>query len=204
MALDRALVGRSYPPSAVYEVGRQKIAEFAAAIGENDPVHRDPAAARAGNRLVVDAVRGDDVTDGGYEDAGAEDPGGGGLVQVGAAQRRGDGGGLALAGHEEHHRGRAAQRRRRELTAALDLDEVFDYGYYVRHVPEALARLEAHNAAVRRVRCRVEKVFGTCKRSYGLRRMRWLGLAKAGLQVRLAAMAYKLRRTVTLLHAAEA
>ncbi len=67
--------------------------------------------------------------------------------------------------------------------------------------PEALARLEAHNAAVRRVRCRVEKVFGTWKRSYGLRRMRWLGLAKAGLQVRLAAMAYNLRRTLTLLHA---
>jgi transposase, IS5 family len=70
--------------------------------------------------------------------------------------------------------------------------------------PEALARLEAHNAAVRRVRCRIEKVFGTCKRSYGLRRMRWLGLAKAGLQVRLAAMAYNLRRTVTLLQAAAA
>ncbi|MGH3102172.1 MAG: IS5 family transposase, partial [Thermoleophilia bacterium] len=70
--------------------------------------------------------------------------------------------------------------------------------------PEALARLEAHNAAVRRVRCRIEKVFGTCKRSYGLRRMRWLGLAKAGLQVRLAAMAYNLRRTVTLLRAAAA
>lgn len=65
--------------------------------------------------------------------------------------------------------------------------------------PEALARLEAHNAAVRRVRCRVEKVFGTCKRSYGLRRMRWLGLAKAGLQVRLAAMAYNLRRSWRLL-----
>jgi acyl dehydratase len=47
MALDRALVGRSYPPSAVYEVGREKIAEFARAIGEDDPVHRDPAAARA-------------------------------------------------------------------------------------------------------------------------------------------------------------
>jgi IS5 family transposase len=39
------------------------------------------------------------------------------------------------------------------------------------------------------------------KRSYGLRRMRWLGLANAGLQVRLAAMAYNLRRTVTLLYA---
>ena len=70
--------------------------------------------------------------------------------------------------------------------------------------PEALARLEAHNAAVRRVRCRIEKVFGTCKRSYGLRRMRWLGLAKAGLQVRLAAIAYNLRRAVTLLHRAPA
>lgn len=59
---------------------------------------------------------------------------------------------------------------------------------------EALQRLEIHNAAVRRVRARIEKVFGTTKRSYGLRRMRWLGLAKAGLQVRLAAMAYNLRR----------
>jgi acyl dehydratase len=47
MALDPALVGRSYPPSAVYEVGRGKIAEFAAALGEDDPVHRDPDAARA-------------------------------------------------------------------------------------------------------------------------------------------------------------
>jgi len=47
MALDRELVGRSYPPSAVYEVGRAKIAEFATAIGETDPVHRDVGAARA-------------------------------------------------------------------------------------------------------------------------------------------------------------
>jgi acyl dehydratase len=47
MALDAGLVGRSYPPSAVYEVGRQKIAEFAAALGDPDPIYRDPAAARA-------------------------------------------------------------------------------------------------------------------------------------------------------------
>jgi acyl dehydratase len=47
MALDPGLVGRSYPPSAVYEVGREKIAEFATAIGDPDPVYRDPAAARA-------------------------------------------------------------------------------------------------------------------------------------------------------------
>ena len=61
--------------------------------------------------------------------------------------------------------------------------------------PEALARLQVHNVEVSRVRGRIEKVFGTCKRSYGLRRMRWLGLAKAGLQVRLAAIAYNLRRS---------
>src|SRR3954451_11101773 len=47
MALDRELVGRSYPPSAVYEVARAKIAEFAAATGADDPVHRDADAARA-------------------------------------------------------------------------------------------------------------------------------------------------------------
>jgi len=58
--------------------------------------------------------------------------------------------------------------------------------------PEALGRLEVHNAAVRRVRCRIEKVFGTWKRSYGLRRMRWLGLAKAGLQVTLGQTAPKM------------
>lgn len=46
--------------------------------------------------------------------------------------------------------------------------------------PEALARLEAHNAAVHTVRGRIEKIFGTCKRSYGLGQMRWLGLARRG------------------------
>ena len=68
----------------------------------------------------------------------------------------------------------------------------------------AAERLRAHNAAVRRVRCRIEKVFGTAKRSYGLRRMRWLGLAKAGLQVRLTAIAYNIRRSLGLLAAAKA
>ena len=66
----------------------------------------------------------------------------------------------------------------------------------------ALAQLKAHNAEVRRVRARIEKVFGTCKRSYGLRRMRWIGLAKAGLQVRLAAMVYDLRRSCRLFRVA--
>ena len=47
MALDPGLVGRSYPPAAVYEVGRAKIAEFATAIGDDSPVYRDVEAARA-------------------------------------------------------------------------------------------------------------------------------------------------------------
>ena len=67
-----------------------------------------------------------------------------------------------------------------------------------------LARLQAHNAQVRRVRARIEKVFGTAKRCYGLSRMRWLGLAKAGLQVRLTAIAYNLRRSCRLLAAVAA
>ena len=69
---------------------------------------------------------------------------------------------------------------------------------------EAAERLRAHNAAVRRVRCRIEKVLGTAKRSYGMRRTRWLGLAKAGLQVRLTAVAYNLRRSLGLFAAAAA
>ena len=51
------------------------------------------------------------------------------------------------------------------------------------------------------MRCRIEKIFGTAKRSYGLRRMRWLGLAKASLQVRLTAITYNLRRSLGMLAA---
>jgi IS5 family transposase len=57
-------------------------------------------------------------------------------------------------------------------------------------------KLRRWNYAIQRVRCRIEKIFGTWKRSYGLRLMRWRGLAKAGLQVRLTAIAYNPRRAV--------
>lgn len=54
MALDEAFVGREYPRCAVYEVSREKIKEFALAIGDTDPVRTDPEAARAaGHRDVV-------------------------------------------------------------------------------------------------------------------------------------------------------
>lgn len=54
------------------------------------------------------------------------------------------------------------------------------------------------NRAIARVRSRIEKIFGTWKRSYGLRRMRWVGLAKAALQVHLTAIAYNLKRLMRL------
>ena len=38
---------------------------------------------------------------------------------------------------------------------------------------QTLARLAAFNESIHRVRGRIEKIFGTWKRSYGLRRMRW-------------------------------
>jgi acyl dehydratase len=46
MSLDQSFVGRVYPPTEPYEVGREKIREFAAAVGDTNPVYRDPAAAR--------------------------------------------------------------------------------------------------------------------------------------------------------------
>jgi acyl dehydratase len=46
MSLDQSFVGRVYPPTEPYEVGREKIREFAAAVGDPNPVYREPAAAR--------------------------------------------------------------------------------------------------------------------------------------------------------------
>lgn len=64
---------------------------------------------------------------------------------------------------------------------------------------ETLAKLDAWNRPIYRVRARVEKIFGTWKRSYGLRRMRWPGLLKGALQVHLTAIAYNLKRATNLL-----
>jgi hypothetical protein len=63
---------------------------------------------------------------------------------------------------------------------------------------ETLGRLKAHNRPIHQVRGRIEKIFGTWKRSYGLRRMRWRGIAKATAQVLLTAIAYNLKRSLTI------
>lgn len=51
--MDTSKIGKEYPPFE-YEVGREKIREYANAVGESSPVHHDPEAARAaGFRNVV-------------------------------------------------------------------------------------------------------------------------------------------------------
>ena len=47
MPLNQSFVGRTYPPTAPYEVGREKIREFADAINDDNPAYRSPEAARA-------------------------------------------------------------------------------------------------------------------------------------------------------------
>ena len=47
MSLDQSYLGRVFPPTPPYEVGREKIREFADAVFATDPVHRDLAEARA-------------------------------------------------------------------------------------------------------------------------------------------------------------
>ncbi len=52
----------------------------------------------------------------------------------------------------------------------------------------------ARNRKLAPIRARIEKIFGTWKRSYHLRAVRWMGLAKAKLQVHLAVVAYNVKR----------
>ena len=72
-------------------------------------------------------------------------------------------------------------------------------GMWGRDEAETLRKLHEWNQPIHRVRARIEKIFGTWKRSYGLRRMRWRALAKAAVQVRLTAIAYNLERTMNIL-----
>lgn len=46
MPVNPDLLGRAFPPTAPYLVGREKVREFARAVFATDPQHDDPAAAR--------------------------------------------------------------------------------------------------------------------------------------------------------------
>jgi acyl dehydratase len=47
MPVDQSYIGRTYPPTRPYEVGREKIREFAEAINDPNPAYRDRDAAAA-------------------------------------------------------------------------------------------------------------------------------------------------------------
>jgi acyl dehydratase len=47
MPIDPSYAGRTYPPTDPYEVGIEKIREFASAIGDDNPAYRDRDAAKA-------------------------------------------------------------------------------------------------------------------------------------------------------------
>ncbi|MCC4250010.1 MaoC family dehydratase N-terminal domain-containing protein [Microbacterium testaceum] len=47
MPVNPELVGRAFPPTAPYLVGREKVREFARAVFADAPQHSDPEAARA-------------------------------------------------------------------------------------------------------------------------------------------------------------
>lgn len=54
MSIDPAVTGRTYPRTRTYEVAREKIREFAIAIGDDEPAYRDVDAARAlGHQDVI-------------------------------------------------------------------------------------------------------------------------------------------------------
>jgi acyl dehydratase len=55
MALNTARIGHRYPDTPSYEVGREKIREFATAIGDGSPIYRDVDAARAAGHRDVPA-----------------------------------------------------------------------------------------------------------------------------------------------------
>jgi len=54
------------------------------------------------------------------------------------------------------------------------------------------------NAALSKIRCRVETVFAVLKRIYGYRRTRYVGLLRNQLQLTLLAICFNLRRTLAL------
>jgi IS5 family transposase len=85
---------------------------------------------------------------------------------------------------------------RRDLLASLGLrDGIMQRAN--KHHP-LTAEQKRRNAAISKVRCRVETVFAVLKRTYGYRRTRYIGLARNQLQLTLLAICFNLRRMLVL------
>ena len=87
--------------------------------------------------------------------------------------------------------------RRRRLKAAGVKDRIMHRSH--KH-QAALPYWQAlRNRLISPIRSAVERVFGTFKRTYGYRRVRYRGLEANLLQLRLLCIAFNLRKAVTLL-----
>lgn len=69
-------------------------------------------------------------------------------------------------------------------------------GMWGRDDAETIQKLKDWNQPIHGVRGRIDKIFGTWKRSHSLRLMRWRGSAKAASQIHLTAIAYNLKRNL--------
>jgi IS5 family transposase len=85
---------------------------------------------------------------------------------------------------------------RRRLLAKLGLKDGIMHRPNKHHplTPEQTTR----NAALSKVRCRVETVFAVLKQVYGYRRTRYVGLVRNQLQLTLLAICFNLRRMLVL------
>ena len=82
--------------------------------------------------------------------------------------------------------------RRRKLKRMGIEDGIMKRGN--KHHPEVSERDKERNRLISKVRSRVEKVFGTLKRTYGYSRVRYIGLERNATEMWLKCMAYNLRR----------
>ena len=98
-------------------------------------------------------------------------------------------------------RARGSRRDSDLPVAAAEADDVAT-ATRGRDEAEAPARLDAWNQPIHRARGRIKKIFRTWKRSYGLRRIRFRGLAKAAIQIGFTAIARNLKRTMNIVAAA--
>lgn len=85
---------------------------------------------------------------------------------------------------------------RRDLLARLGLADGIMHRPNKHH--PLTVRQRRHNAALSKIRCRVETLFAVLKRSYGYRRTRYFGLIRNQLQLTLLAICFNLRRMLKL------
>lgn len=89
-------------------------------------------------------------------------------------------------------------KRRREWLRSQGIDDCIMHRSH-KHQRELPQWQQERNARIAPVRAVVERVFGTLKRSYGYRRVRYRGLERNGVEMWFKLIAYNLRTVETLL-----